>query len=95
MAQHPTTHAAEDAKPATTETKADKAADRPVNLEMLVAMLATDWLHGDKHHYDAVHEMTTRLLTQLGEDGAAARARLEAAPGLVAPMPAPTPARAA
>jgi hypothetical protein len=46
-------------------TTTHKAPEK-VKLELLVALMATDWCHGDAHHRAAVQEMTERLLTELG-----------------------------
>jgi hypothetical protein len=51
-------------------------APEKVKLELLVALMATDWCHGDAHHRAAVQEMTERLLTELGDEGAEAKLRL-------------------
>jgi len=80
-------HAAHDAAEAekkAADAKAKKAAE-PVSAEMAMLLLATDWLHGDKHHYAIIRKAMLKLLTDAGEDGAEALARLET-------MPAATPA---
>jgi hypothetical protein len=70
--------AAADAKAAEDKKLAD--AKKPVSLELLIALLATDWLVGDKAHYAVLRSQTLKLLTQIGEDGAEAKARLEGYP---------------
>jgi hypothetical protein len=47
------------------------------SLDLLVALLATDWLRGDKRHYGALLSQTRRLLKELGTDGADALAELD------------------
>lgn len=71
------------------EAKAKKALE-PVSAEMAMLLLATDWIVGDKHHYAIVRKAVIKLLTDLGEDGAEALARLETLPAAV-----PTPVKAA
>jgi hypothetical protein len=61
-----------------TDKKAD--ADKPVNLNHLVALLAADWVRGDKANYARIRQMTLKLLDELGEDGEEARARLVGEP---------------
>ena|SRR5580765_1935331 len=85
-------HAAHDAAEAerkAAEAKAKKAAE-PVSAEMAMLLLATDWLHGDKHHYATIRKAVLKLLTDAGEDGAEALARLETMPAAT-----PTPVKAA
>lgn len=45
--------------------------------DLLLALIAVDWIVGDKKHYQLVRDMTLRLLENLGEDGKEAKARLE------------------
>jgi hypothetical protein len=84
--RHDNNHAAERAQheaqaAATAEKKAAdaKAAKlaEPVSAEMAMLLLAVDWLHGDKHHYDVIRKAVLKILTDMGEDGAEAKARLE------------------
>jgi len=80
-------HAAHDAAEAerkAAEAKAKKALE-PVSRDLMLLLLVTDWLHGDKHHYAVIRKAVLKLLTDAGEDGAEALARLET-------MPAATPA---
>jgi hypothetical protein len=75
--------AAEDKAAAERKAAEDKKiadAKKPVSLELLVALLATDWLVGDKAHYAMLRQQTIKLLTQIGEDGAEAKLRLEGFP---------------
>jgi hypothetical protein len=66
-----------------TETKEAPHADekkvelKPVSVNLLIALLATDWLRGDKRHYAALLSQTRRLLKELGDDGADALAELD------------------
>jgi len=69
------------------EAKAKKATD-PVSRDLMLLLLVTDWLHGDKHHYDMIRKAAIKLLKDAGADGAEALARLEAPVGLVTPAPA-------
>ena len=61
--------------------KAAEAAPDPAAAEharqLLLALIATDWLIGDKSHYTAIRAHAIRVLKQLGPEGAAALARLE------------------
>jgi hypothetical protein len=61
-----------------TTTGAPKAPEKAekVKIEVLVALMATDWCHGDAHHRAQVQEMTERLLTEIGDEGAEAKLRL-------------------
>src|SRR4249920_243954 len=65
-----------DAEHKAAEEKARKALE-PVSADMLLLLLATDWLVGDKSHYDVIRRATRKLLTDAGEDGAEALLRLE------------------
>ena len=89
-AQHEAQAAAAAEKKAA-EAKAAKALE-PVSAEMAMLLLATDWLHGDKHHYDIIRKAVLKVLTDMGEDGAEAKARLETVRLVEAP---PTPVKAA
>jgi hypothetical protein len=64
----------------TTATDKKAAADKPVNLNHLVALLAADWVRGDKANYARIREQTLKLLDELGEDGEEAKARLVGEP---------------
>ena len=87
-----TTH--EDKAPAHAE--APKAAPlTPAGINLLIAMLATDWVVGDKHHYAAIRAQALRLLTDLGKDGAETKARLEGLSGMAPPVVEAHPAKAA
>jgi hypothetical protein len=44
---------------------------------LLIALLATDWLRGDKRHFASVLSKTRALLKQIGPDGAEALAELD------------------
>jgi hypothetical protein len=50
--------------------------DRAHDVQLLVALLATDWLHGDRHHAEEIESLTIDLLTDLGEEGEVAKQRL-------------------
>lgn len=65
-----------DAEHKAAEAKAKKALE-PVSADMLLLLLATDWLVGDKSHYDVIRRAVRKLLTDAGEDGAEALLRLE------------------
>ena len=43
----------------------------------LIALLATDWLRGDKRHFAVVLSKTRALLKQIGPEGADALAELD------------------
>ena len=45
--------------------------------DLLIALLATDWLRGDKRHFDVVLGKTRALLKQIGPEGADALAELD------------------
>ena len=75
--------AAADKEAAPAQTLAERIADKPVRLDLLIALLATDWLIGDKHHYAILRQQTVKLLTQIGEDGTEALLRLEGTPNRV------------
>jgi hypothetical protein len=45
---------------------AARKAPEKVNPELLLALLATDWVHGDKHFLAEIEEMARRMLTELG-----------------------------
>ena len=45
--------------------------------DLLIALLATDWLRGDKRHFAAVLSKTRALLKQIGPEGADALAELD------------------
>jgi hypothetical protein len=62
----------------------------PPNLNLLVALLATDWVIGDKHHYAMIRSPALKLLGDLGKDGAEAKARIEGMSGAKPPVDAPT-----
>jgi len=85
-------HAAHDAAEAerkAAEAKAKKALE-PVSRDLMLLLLVTDWLHGDKHHYATIRKAVIKLLTDAGEDGAEALARLQTMPAAT-----PTPVKAA
>jgi hypothetical protein len=81
MATAPTHHADTKEAPDTKDTPKHEASHPPSpglkSLDLLVALLATDWLRGDKRHYGALLSQTRRLLTELGTDGADALAELD------------------
>lgn len=52
--------------PPTYPDQATPDADEPVNLNLLVALMATDMCHGDAHYRAAIQEMAERLLKELG-----------------------------
>ena len=54
----------------------DKARDK----DLLLALLVTDWLHGDRHFAAKVRELVLPLLKDLGADGLEAKGRLEGMP---------------
>ena len=58
-------HAAADAEKKAADAKAAKAAE-PVSAEMAMLLLAVDWLHGDKHHYDVIRKAVLKQLTDMG-----------------------------
>jgi len=86
MATTPTTTGAH-ATPAHDVDHTAKKATDPVSRDLMLLLLVTDWLHGDKHHYDMIRKAVIKLLTDAGADGAEALARLEAPVGLVTPAP--------
>jgi len=95
QAQHAEAEAAKRA--AAEQEAARKAADaraaklaEPVSAETALLLLAVDWLHGDKHHYDIIRKAVIKILTDAGEDGAEALARLETVSTVT-----PTPVKAA
>lgn len=57
------THAAANGKP-----KAKSAADKAHDMQMLLALLVTDWLHGDRHYQAQLTELAVELLKELGGD---------------------------
>ena len=65
-----------DAERKVAEAKAAKALE-PVSADVLLLLLATDWLVGDKSHYDVIRRAVRKLLTDAGESGAEALLRLE------------------
>jgi hypothetical protein len=79
----PEAHAAEDKRAAATPLT-------PAGINLLIAMLATDWVVGDKHHYAIIRKQTLKLLGDLGADGAETKARLEGLSGVAPPVLAPT-----
>jgi hypothetical protein len=85
---HPATS---DADKKAADAKAAKAAE-PISRDLMVLLLVTDWLHGDKHHYDAIRKGVLKLLKDAGEDGAEALARLESADEAAADAAAAKPA---
>ena len=72
-------------EPEKAETKAEKIEAHhppppPVPVpsnDLLIALLATDWLRGDKRHFDVVLSKTRALLKQIGPEGADALAELD------------------
>ena len=72
-------------EPEKAETKAEKIEahhphPQPVPVhsnDLLIALLATDWLRGDKRHFDVVLSKTRALLKQIGPEGADALAELD------------------
>ena len=103
MAMFPTHEdkAAHEAPKATDPHAADKGVPKPgpglvaPRPDLLLALLATDWVIGDKHHYASIRAAVLRLLENLGEDGKEAKARLEGMSGAAPPVLAPVPAKAA
>jgi len=92
MASATTTTHPEAAKPA----DAKAAPLTPAGINLLLAMLAADWVVGDKHHYAAIRAQTLKLLTDLGKEGAETKARLEGLSGPQVPAaPEAHPAKAA
>ena len=91
QAQHAEAEAAKraEAERKAAEAKAAKAAE-PVSAEMAMLLMATNWLHGDKHHYAVIRKAVIKLLTNMGEDGAEALERLETVSTVT-----PTPVKAA
>jgi hypothetical protein len=67
----------------------------PAGINLLIALLAADWVVGDKHHYALIRKQTLKLLGDLGADGAEAKARLEGMSGVAPPVTAPPTAKAA
>jgi hypothetical protein len=47
------------------------------NPNMLLALMAVDWLRGDRMHQAAIREQAMALLGTLGDDGAEIKASLE------------------
>jgi hypothetical protein len=72
-------HAAE--KAAAEDKRAAAAPLTPAGINLLIALLAADWVVGDKHHYALIRKQTLKLLGDLGADGAEAKARLEGMSG--------------
>jgi hypothetical protein len=58
----------------TTTTKPKEAAASP---NMLLALMAVDWLRGDRLHQAAIRKQAMALLESLGDEGAEAKASLE------------------
>jgi hypothetical protein len=81
---HEDTHATEKTVP---KPGPGLVAPRP---DFLLAMLATDYIIGDKHHYAQIRAAALRLLENLGEDGKEAKARIEGMSGAQPPVAAPT-----
>ena len=74
---------------------ADKAAEK-ARPDLLLAMLAADWVVGDKHHYAQIRKQALAMLTEAGKDGLEAKARLEGLSGPQVPAaPEVHPAKAA
>jgi hypothetical protein len=73
-------------------TTNDKAATakpaEKANPGLLLAMLAADWVVGDKHHYAEIRHQALLALAEAGKDGAEALARLEGLSGVVHAAPA-------
>ena len=67
----------------------------PAGINLLIAMLATDWVVGDKHHYAIIRKQTLKLLGDLGADGAETKARLEGLSSAAPPVLATPTAKAA
>lgn len=65
-----------DAEKKAADAKAKKALE-PVSRDLMVLLLATDWLVGDKSHYDVIRRAVRKLLADAGEDGEEALLRLE------------------
>jgi hypothetical protein len=78
------------------DTHADKGVPKPgpglvaPRPDYLLAMLATDYIIGDKHHYALIRAAALRLLENLGEDGKEAKARIEGMSGADRPVLAPS-----
>jgi len=87
-------HKAAEAR-AAEEKRAAAAPLTPAGINLLIAMLATDWVVGDKHHYAIIRKQTLKLLTDLGADGAETKARLEGLSSAQPPVLAPPTAKAA
>ena len=65
-------------EPEKAEPKAEHPPPVPVpGNDLLIALLATDWLRGDKRHFAVVLSKTRALLKQIGPDGAEALAELD------------------
>lgn len=65
-------------EPEKAETKAEHHPHPPPKSnDLLIALLATDWLRGDKRHFAAVLSKTRALLKQIGPEGADALAELD------------------
>lgn len=45
---------------------AKKARDKAHDAQMALALLLTDWLHGDRHYQAQLTELATAMLTDLG-----------------------------
>lgn len=61
-----TTHAADTHAAANGKPKAKSAADKARDAQMALALLLTDWLHGDRHHQAQLTELAVEMLTELG-----------------------------
>jgi len=68
-------------EPEKAETKAEHHPHPPPvpvpSNDLLIALLATDWLRGDKRHFASVLSKTRALLKQIGPEGAEALAELD------------------
>jgi hypothetical protein len=56
-----------------------KARDKAHDAQLALALLLTDYLHGDRHHQIELMDLAFDLLTDLGDEGAAAKERLVSA----------------
>jgi hypothetical protein len=61
-----TTKGQEDAgTPAAAHKEPEKKAEKAMKFELLVALMVTDWLHGDRHFAAQIQENMVRLLKEL------------------------------
>ena len=67
-------------KPEADAKAAAKPHDKARDKDLLLALLVTDWLHGDRHFAAKLRELVLPVLKDLGADGLEAKGRLEGMP---------------